>query len=160
MRILKWFKQLVSGRPHFLIGDEADPYLLRWWLIPRNPVFNVYLHKFCRDDIDRALHDHPWVSLSVVLRGGYYEITEGPDGTSQRRWFRAGSMIWRWATYRHRVELARGWTPEKKPVIPCWTLFITGPKVRTWGFWCPKGFVPWTEFVNPHDSGQVGKGCD
>lgn len=45
--------------PDFYIGGNANPYLLRWWVIPRNRFFNVYLHKFLRDDDDRALHDHP-----------------------------------------------------------------------------------------------------
>ncbi len=41
----------------------------------------------------------------------------------------------------------------------CWSLFITGRKVRTWGFWCPQGFVPWHEFVDQTDSGNIGRGC-
>ena len=47
--------------PDFVIGGSDNPYLLRWFLIPRNPVFNVYLHKFMRSDDDRALHTHPWL---------------------------------------------------------------------------------------------------
>lgn len=151
--LLDWLKKLLRREPHFIIGDPAEPYLLRWFLIPRNHLFNIYLHKFCRDDIDRALHDHPWASLSIVLRGGYYEITDGPDGTQQRRWWRAGSIILRRAIHRHRVELSRDKTPA-------WTLFITGPKVRVWGFHCRHGFVPWDQFVVPENSGRAGKGCD
>ncbi|WP_287865143.1 hypothetical protein [Achromobacter sp.] len=45
--------------PDFVIGDAADPYLRRGWIISRNPVFNLYLHQFLRSDDDRALHDHP-----------------------------------------------------------------------------------------------------
>ena len=58
LTLFNWFKTLCSGRPHFLISDQADPYLHRWYVIPRNRFLNLYLHKFLRDDEDRALHDH------------------------------------------------------------------------------------------------------
>jgi hypothetical protein len=50
----------------------------------------------------------------------------------------------------HRVELTTG---------PCWSLFITGPVIRSWGFHCQQGWRHWKEFVDQRDSGQVGKGC-
>lgn len=71
--------------PDFVIGGHANPYLLRWWLIPRNRVFNIYLHKFLRDDDDRALHDHPWFWCSIMLRGEYVEVSALPHGTQVRR---------------------------------------------------------------------------
>lgn len=40
-----------------------------------------------------------------------------------------------------------------------WSLFITGPNVRTWGFACPKGWVSWQQFVEPERPGEVGRGC-
>ena len=51
-----WLRKLITGVPHMVIGGAEDPYLLRWYLIPRNPFVNVYLHKFLRSDDDRALH--------------------------------------------------------------------------------------------------------
>lgn len=143
-----WLKTLVSGQPHFIVGTKENPYLHRWYLIPRNRWLNIYLHQFLRDDDDRALHDHPWRSLSILLRGRYLEIT--PDG---QREFRAGNIIWRNAEYRHRLLIS----PYGNR--PAWTLFLTGRKVRTWGFWCPQGFVPWNKFVVPSKPGQVGRGC-
>jgi len=120
--------------------------MLRWYLVPRNRWFNVYLHKIVRSDDDRALHDHPWASLSVIINGRYVEQTD-----AGRRSYRCGSIIYRGSGYRHRIEVATG---------ECaWTLFITGPKVREWGFWCPKGFVVWHEFVDINDTGSVGRGC-
>jgi hypothetical protein len=41
--------------PDYIIGGEADPYLRRWWVIPRNRFFNIYLHHFVRSD-DELLH--------------------------------------------------------------------------------------------------------
>lgn len=133
--------------PDFIIGDKSRPYMLRWWLIPRNPWFNVYLHKIMRDDDDRALHDHPWASLSVVIQGGYREIR--PTG---QRIVKPGGIVFRPATFAHRLELLNG--------QHCWSLFFTGPRVRSWGFHCPKGWVHWKVFTNPLDYGQVGRGCD
>lgn len=157
-KMKKWFLQLISGKPHFIIGGVDDPYMLRWYLIPRNHFLNVYLHKFLRDDEDRALHDHPWWFVSVMLRGCYTEIIAHDDDGNGRGFVRSAlSVAFRRATHRHRVVLARD--ANQKPV-PCWTLVITGRKRRVWGFWCQQGFVKWTDFVAPSDHGAVGKGCD
>ena len=43
---------------------------------------------------------------------------------------------------------------------PSWSLFITGPKLRTWGFWCPKGWMHWEKFVKVVPGGnEIGAGC-
>lgn len=149
---LTWIKTWLSGKPHFIVGGADNPYMLRWYVLPRNRRFNVYLHKFLRDDDNRALHDHPWWFVSVILRGGYVEHTV-------RGWItrNLGSVAFRHATHRHRVVL---WRDAKGKAIPTWTLFVTGRKKRTWGFWCPQGFVPWNKFVATGDSGAVGKGCN
>lgn len=152
--MMAWFRQLLSGQPHFVIGGPEDPYMLRWYVIPRNPLFNIYVHKFLRDDDDRALHDHPWWFVSLILNGGYTEITNDDADLEVRT---AGSIGFRSATHRHRVVLAKDVTGRGKP---CWTLILTGRKKRTWGFWCPKGFVPWHEFVDQGDHGNVGRGCN
>lgn len=152
-------------KPDFVIGDEKNPYLLRWFIIPQNPVFNIYLHKFLRDDDDRALHDHPWISLSIILKGSYIECTPGLNGRANRKRYMAKSWIFRRAVHRHRIELIKyhqvgedgklRYMPE-----PVWTLFITGPKIREWGFWCNGWrFVHWKKFTSPTDTGKTGKGC-
>lgn len=152
MKIWNWFVRLLSGKPHFVIGGGERPYLLRWYLIPRNRWFNIYLHKFLRDDDDRALHDHPWWFLSFMIAGSYAEYTS-TDRIERARF----SLAFRPATHKHRVELPK--SLAGKP-IPCWTLVVTGRKVREWGFWCPKGFVPWYKFVQPTDHGNIGRGCE
>lgn len=146
-----WFRRFFTGLPHFRIGPPGDPYMLRWFIIPRNRRFNIYLHKFLRDDDDRALHDHPWWFVSLILKGGYFERVE-PNRIISRS---PGSIAFRPATHRHRVIL-RGNTGQREP---CWTIVVTGRKKRTWGFWCPKGFVPWHEFVQESDHGNIGRGC-
>lgn len=136
--------------PDFVVGGVEDPYLLRWYVIPRNPVFNVYLHLFLRSDDDRALHDHPWANLSVLLAGAYTEHTVRAGGTNVRTRREAGEVKWRGPRAAHRIELTDG---------ACWTLFVTGPRVRNWGFHCPLGWVPWEDFTAPADKGLVGRGC-
>ena len=134
--------------PDFVIGPSDDPYLLRWWVIPRNKWFNVYLHCFKRSDDDRALHDHPWRNVSILMCGRYIEHLPGGVTKFRRRFL----PIFRRATSAHRVELIDG--------QEVWTLFITGPRWRVWGFYCPKGWIPWTEFVEDRPGGNaVGKGC-
>lgn len=156
-----WLRKLVTGIPHMVIGGADDPYLLRWYMIPRNPFVNVYLHKFLRSDDDRALHDHPWWFVSLILRGSYNEVTEA--GTRHRR---AGSIAFRPAEHRHRVQLdSNSWVSDRE--FPCWTLIITGRRSRTWGFWCKyrrdehptapvdaERFVPWQEF-GPGGCGEL-----
>lgn len=137
--------------PDVIIGGEADPYMHRWWLIPRNRFFNVYLHHFMRSDDDRALHDHPWWNVSLLLAGSYTEHTISAGGINVMTLRVAGEMKLRRANHAHRIELTDG---------PCWTLFITGPRIRSWGFHCRKGWVHWREFTNPDDEGRtVGRGC-
>jgi mannose-6-phosphate isomerase-like protein (cupin superfamily) len=131
--------------PDFIIGAPARPYMLRWHLVPRNDVFNIYYHRILRDDDDRALHDHPWPSFSIMITGRMVEVT--PDG---ERLIRAGDCVYRGPEFAHRLQLVGG--------VPAETLFITGPKVREWGFLCESGFVHWRDFVGD-DPGQIGRGC-
>jgi hypothetical protein len=135
--------------PDFIIGGVEDPYLLRWWVIPRNRFFNVYLHCFKRSDDDRARHTHPWLfNLSWLLRGPYREWTgDGPVDFVDRV---AGDIKFRWGAAPHRVELTDG---------DCWTIFVTGPRVREWGFLCPTRFVHWKEFTAADNPGKIGPGC-
>jgi hypothetical protein len=146
--------------PDFVIGGHERPYLLRWWLIPRNPIFNVYLHKFMRSDDDRALHDHPWLfNVSRLLRGPYIEWVPSASGNPHRpvpRFLKAGDWRFRWGPAPHRVQLHKFAGKEQ----PVWTLFITGPRVRQWGFYCPQGWMHWKRFTAADDPGAVGKGCE
>ena len=139
--------------PDFIIGTIEDPYLLRWWLIPRNRFFNLYVHRFCRSDDDRALHDHPWASVSVILDGGYIEHLS--DNRQMVR--REGQITARRASAAHRVQLQDGThAPDR-----VWTLFITGPRIRDWGFHCPRGWRRWQDFVATTPGGnEVGRGCE
>ena len=132
----------ISRKPDVEIGIN---YLWRWYLIPRNRFFNIYLHRFGRSDDDRAFHDHPWYSVSFLLQGEMIEHSF--KGVRHIPFFRP---VFRTAKFAHRLELV------KRPV---WTIFLTGPKVRGWGFYCPEAWRPWRDFTSA-DGSEVGKGCD
>ncbi|OLP56947.1 hypothetical protein BJF92_12100 [Rhizobium rhizosphaerae] len=154
----RWLARLVlallhrglTRAPDFIIGGWDRPYMLRWFVIPRNRFFNIYHHHIRRSDDDRALHDHPWWSLSLVLEGEMVEVLSA-DGLT-RRALSAGDIVLRNADSAHRLELPEGGA--------CKTLFLTGPKIRDWGFHCPKGWKHWRDFVAADDAGSVGPGCD
>lgn len=157
------WRTVLRRPPDFIVGGQDNPYLLRWWLIPRNPVLNVYLHRFLRDDDDSALHDHPWAWCSVLLNGSYIEHTIEAGGIHRRQLREAPSIKVSGPRRAHRVELLRpaGFTLNAPDRLACWTLFITGPRMREWGFHCPeRGWVHWRDFTSPADSGQIGRGCD
>lgn len=74
--VYRWLLRHIQyvRKPDIYIGGRAKPYLLRWYVIPRNPLFNVYYHKFMRSDFAEALHDHPWLfNASWLLEGEYRE---------------------------------------------------------------------------------------
>lgn len=160
-RVCGWLVRRAQRRaPDFVIGGRADPYLRRWWMLPRNPFLNIYVHEIRRADDDRALHDHPWPWASFVVSGAYCELTDERQGDRsvydwiQRKWrtvWGTNSFRWNWPRFAHRLEPMGG---------PVWTVFITGPKIRAWGFLCPQGWLHWKRFTAPGDTGQIGKGCD
>jgi hypothetical protein len=137
---------IAFSTPDSIIGTQDDPYLRRWYIVPRNRFFNIYLHHFMRSDDDRALHDHPWWNISILLKNNYREHLQ--DGSFRDK--TAPGIVLRTASFAHRIELING---------PAWTLFITGPKIREWGFLCPQGWRHWRDFTaGPHGE-TIGKGC-
>jgi hypothetical protein len=148
---MDWWHRVASSRkPDFVIGNDTSPYLRRWWLIPRNRFFNIYLHQFLRSDDDRALHDHMYINMSYILEGSYTEHRIAQGGVHYHKRYMSSDFCFRLPSTAHRIEID----------VPCWSLFITGPRVREWGFHCPQGWRHWSEFVDDKNSGKVGKGCE
>lgn len=131
------FDRIYARKPNLVIGGDENPYLRRWFVIPRNPVFNIYLHEIVRSDEDRALHCHPWFNLSILLEGQYVEHTIRAGGINRRITRRAGQWKFRTPWGAHRLEI--------EPGTICRTLFLTGPRQREWGFHCPAGWVHWLQ---------------
>ena len=124
-----------------ITGLDGSEYLIRRYLLPRNRFLNVYLHKFLGSDDDRALHDHPWYSASVVLKGRMIEHLPG----GVQRPISTGKVTIRSSKFQHRIEIPAGESAV--------TLFMTGPIVRQWGFICPRGWMHWEQY-------STNDGCD
>lgn len=151
-----WARAKMQRTPDFVIGDPERPYLRRWFIVPRNELCNVYLHEILRSDDDRAGHDHPWDNRSMLIEGGYTEVSywsNVPWQEMHRTERRAGDTISRNAADTHRLIVPDGGR--------CVSLFMTGPKLREWGFWCPdgKGWVHWRDFTGGERGELVGRGC-
>lgn len=115
------------------IGGQVNPLVIRWILF-RIPAFGIMLHKLCRSDYDRALHNHPWPFVTIILRGGYTEVHDQTnDRQETREWRGPGSVLLRPGQWRHRVEMNR----------PAWSLVITGRRFQQWGFFLPEGWCWW-----------------
>ena len=112
-------------KKRIILDREAEtPYLIRYYYLNLRPFVRVVIHRFIRSDID-GLHDHPWAFQNYILTGGYWEHTiEG------KFWREPGYHGIAEANFLHRVEL----DPEKSNHEEIWTLFMMGPKEKSWGF--------------------------
>ena len=151
------FSMMLLGRRRYEIGREGRAYLTRWVIWGSRFSGNgskVYLHYFWQSDEEAALHDHPWPFWSLVLWGGYFEVTRvlHPEHVGvfidQRKyakdrngfwmhwnWYGPLSLLKRDAKWQHRVALSY---KIRHPITLVWC----GPKERSWGWWCKQGFVP------------------
>ena len=165
-RVVGWL-MTKFGCVLFDIGKPDGLYMKRWFLYGKRigDSCRLMLHRFYRSDSDEAMHDHPWAFWSLIIWPGYYEETVEVDeiataygqGPTQyctvRRWKWPGMVLRRPALWRHRVILAKNKDGTERR---CWTLVWTGLKERSWFFYCPKGPVPWREFIARQDSRKAG----
>lgn len=110
---------------------DDQPYLTRL-IVFRCWLFSLMVHWF-EDGDDECLHDHPWPFMSVILKGGYWEVTD--EG---RKWYGAGSVLFRPATWKHRIELAPG--------LKAVSVVLTGRRIRSWGFFTKFGWLHHTRY--------------
>lgn len=100
-------------------------YLERWYL--ETPFGSIRLHHWLHGDDARHHHSHPWHFITIVLLGSYVDRT----ATGEDR-LHIGSVRFRKAEHEHYVDL------DSKS---CWTLLLTGPRIRRWGFRVNRKFV-------------------
>jgi len=148
-----WWRRCLSRLRQWLriekfdIGRSGDVYLTRYVLLGKRFQGNggkLFLHCFHRSDGD-VLHDHPWPFWSLLLWPGYWKQT--PAGT---KWYGPLSLLRRPAAWKHRVIVRPGKT---------WSLVWAGRKERSWGFWCPQGFLPWRAFAANQERYGDFHGC-
>lgn len=159
--LIQVLKSLSRWEPRVIIDrDGEDPYLTRYYLLggpetegmhgTTSKRFGLYLHHFHKGDDAEELHNHPWAwACAYILKGGYSEERRAPNGLVYRRWVRPGELNTLTSKDYHRVDL----DPDSPD---CWSLFLAGPRVQTWGFWdrCTGVFTEWRTFLGINDGGE------
>ena len=136
---------------------SKEPYLTRYYIFRKRFSWlpSLYLHCFHSSDEDMELHNHPWNnSISLILSGSYREEIRDKNDNIVTRILSPGNLNFIRAEDFHRVDLVTD---------KVWTLFLSGSKVQSWGFWNrdTKEFIPWqihesmkkkeaAETQNPH----------
>lgn len=124
---LKLYARIVPPSKVITLGgiDGGPPrdYLKRWHLLPRNRWFNIYLHHFVHGDDDRALHDHPWASASLLLEGRYREHTsewmyDAPVDGSEAGVAAHNAELWRLYTPNDGRTYVEGSVSRNKGRLP------------------------------------------
>lgn len=155
-RFLRWAcrPERVYRKGHLRHAD-GTLYMGRWALFETHWL-SARVHHIASDDYDRAMHDHPWPFVSVVLSGSYDEVrpvrndeNDWYEGdfflrdfeVSEVKWRAAGSIAYRRPTDRHLVKNVRPNT---------YTLFIYGPARQWWGFYTRQGKIHWQDFQSVH----------
>jgi len=132
------------GRERIIYDREnISPYMYRYYLLFKDKVneqenareipFNLMLHKICLSDPD-DLHDHPWWYATLILKGGYWEIT--PQG---KFWRGPGHFRVSSPESLHRIEIPDG--------SSSWSLFLRGTKIRQWGFFQDGQWIPHRQYL-------------
>lgn len=152
-RFISWLERRGSLRE---IRVDGNRYMDRYYLLSTRWV-SIYLHRFWAPDSWRFLHDHPWSFVSVVIRGGYSELTAKRRTVKRSRysWFDvltprhytysrdlephiriAPAICYRRAEDVHRVESIRSVPGDT------WTLFILFRRRRGWNQYDVRNWKP------------------
>lgn len=105
----------AKGKPSLVARRQDGKVFMRCW----QPAPLIHIHQIVRSD-DSVFHDHEWDFASLILRGGYVEVT--PDSC---RLYAAGSIRFMRADRWHFIKLEDGMA---------WSLVITGPRRQHMGF--------------------------
>lgn len=100
------------------LGLPEAPYMHRYML--NLGLFSIRVHIWHRSDDKRFMHNHAFNFVTIVLKGGYTDVS--PEGEDKLGLF---SIRYRKAEHIHFV----GW-----PKDPTVTLLFCGPKIQNWGF--------------------------
>lgn len=103
------------------LGNADCPYVYRW--LADFGLFSIRVHQWKRSDDLRHLHDHPWWYITFIVKGHYIEFLENDKVDFVNRF----NMRFRPATHKHSVSI--------DPSKGCWSVLLTGPEKREWGFW-------------------------
>lgn len=119
---MRWLPALTWRQPG---GLPECPYFklsqIAW------PSLALAAHEWEGDDDHRAMHDHGQWFVTLVVRGGYRDVSyDHKTGRVVTDILRPGSLRFRPATFTHQVLDVQPGTV---------TLLLKGRKRRRWGFW-------------------------
>jgi len=146
-RLVDWLVARAKRDPLPSIYHPKDGLYMERFNLKHWRYLWLRLHITWRSDADKHRHDHPWWSISWILDNGYFEQYE--DHT-ELRW--RGDIVFRRATTSHRLDLTYDETLRDGTLLPCVSLFITGPKVQSWSFIVDGAKVPWRQYIAERDS--------
>jgi hypothetical protein len=129
----------VYMRRYYLAGYY--PSRLKPWLLEKL-ICGIRVHHIVKPDNDVEFHDHPykWM-LSIVLSGDYIETRLVDPVRGKEKNFSVTTHNWlRGDTFHKIISLG-----DRE----VWTLFISGPKIKSWGFYNTgtRTYTPWRSFV-------------
>lgn len=150
---MSFIQRLLNLLPHDTITIHGQPYLTRYYLtgkptqkLGERP--GLRIHHFHASDQDRELHNHPWSGVSLVLKGGYIEERREPREYIKVPVKDEGGTMYEvvevyFTTHKlclpGAVNVLRKDTFHRATLIDhvkgCWTLFYTGRRNQSWGFW-------------------------
>jgi hypothetical protein len=115
-------RKLLDLFPHEDQGwKQLDETFIRYQIV-KTPWFRIYVHKLIAPMAHPHCHDHPWSFVTILLKGGYFEMS--PDTRGAWVWRKPGSVMYRPHNWLHNVATFG----------TSWSLVITGPKKYEWGF--------------------------
>lgn len=146
--LLNSFLDLLEqwGRLVLIKNRTADSLYLMRYVILRTKWISIYIHRFMDSDHE-VPHDHPWACISLALRGTMREVIwDVEDQKESSRFVKPGSLIYRPIRHCHKLQV-KGVLPYEKREDAPMTLFITGPRVKPWGFVEKDNWTLWTSYL-------------
>lgn len=142
--------QAVARRlgPPEIVGNEECPVMYRWTLA-RPFGCKIMLHHFLPNGDDPEPHDHPFDFVTLVLAGAYVDERTDPGGGLHFEMMERGKVRFRRAEHMHRTLVRSD---------GCWTIIVTGPKRREWGFAWRGVWMPMQKYLD--ERGEAAIRCD
>lgn len=119
-----------------IIGPQDCPIVARRTLLDVG-FGKILWHRFFPGASDKDPHDHPRSFVTIILRGGYADISRGPLGIFVGEDIRAPTIRFRRATHAHITRVHDDGAT---------TLVIMGPLRRDWGFWKDGAWFEWKTY--------------
>lgn len=159
MNKLQWLSFMLQkkllGRSDVFVNGRL--YMRRWLFGPAwGP--GLRIHNIVKSDAGFELHDHPFDFVSLIVKGGYKEITgefamadKPVAGRRKAKYYGPLSILFRKAEDLHRIMLLPTVVTidgkQRLQEQPAWTVVLRGPIRREWGFMTAAGWLHWKEYV-------------